>query len=300
MPVDKQARTNAFRGTMVVRESVPPMRIPGYAKTTAVVLCSSALCTFAVHASDMFDIFSDRIDATQLAGGAGFAVPSPCPSNMVLVRHVAAPFCIDTYEAHAADTCPYPTPRTAQETVANLTAIDCAPEAGQGSLPWTYIDREQAALACAKTGKRLATAGEWYAAALGTSSGCVVDSTGPSVGGARESCVSTAGAYDLVGNVWEWVEEEVREGEWSNRDMPRDGYVASADIDGVPLATAAMSTPRYGTSRYWGDARITAGMMRGGYFGSGRDAGMYSVYAASPPTFAGRGVGFRCVTDVLE
>src|SRR5204862_59433 len=59
------------------------------------------------------------------------------------------------------------------------------------------------------SGKRLLTNAEWQAAALGTPDGppCFVDKAddeGPAPTG-TPGCTSDVGAYDMVGNVSEWV-----------------------------------------------------------------------------------------------
>src|SRR5439155_21115990 len=75
----------------------------------------------------------------------------------------------------------------------------------------------QAVAACRNAGRRLLSNVEWQAAALGTpdpgaapgSEDCNTKSAGTDLTGARAQCVSNVGAFDLVGNVWEWVAEWV-------------------------------------------------------------------------------------------
>ena len=87
-----------------------------------------------------------------------------------------------------------------------------------GVLPSTYVSAYQAWAACGFSGKRLPTSGEWTAAASGTPSlssehveddcntGAGVISAGaPVKTGSRSRCVSSAGAFDMVGNVSEWT-----------------------------------------------------------------------------------------------
>lgn len=85
-----------------------------------------------------------------------------------------------------------------------------------GVLPSTCLTWAQARVACALSTKRLPTVEEWGQAAGDTprtpkddeTTGCNVSGPpyGPTETGARPACVSRAGAYDMVGNVWEWVE----------------------------------------------------------------------------------------------
>ena len=139
---------------------------------------------------------------------------------------VGSSLCIDKYEAsvwNAPNTggTQYGTPT--DDYPCNNNGSDCgvgAPipfpiyalsEAGQ--TPSTNITLYQAAQACANVGKRLPTTAEWLMAASGTPSGTGDGSTGcnssggNSVGltGAAASCVSSTGAFDMVGSLWEWV-----------------------------------------------------------------------------------------------
>jgi formylglycine-generating enzyme required for sulfatase activity len=204
------------------------------------------------------------------------------------------------YEVSSGDECPHRAPRNQSETRANLDNPDCAPASQEAGMPWTYISENQAMQACAKAGKRLPTNKEWYRASLGTPDGgtaCNIGgaSRGVDTSGAREECVSSAGAYDMVGNVWEWVDGSVTDGVFAGRMLPAAGYVRGADGDGIPTATAPDADPNYGNDFLWMEASSTMGMMRGGFWGRGEEMGVYAIYAASEPSFAGEAVGFRCV-----
>ena len=82
--------------------------------------------------------------------------------------------------------------------------------------PAQFITWFQAAAAARNSGKRPPTNQEWQVAALGTldtggadngSTTCNPDDSVPGVAltGSRSGCVSDVGAFDMVGNVWEWV-----------------------------------------------------------------------------------------------
>jgi len=105
-----------------------------------------------------------------------------------------------------------------------------------GVKPSTCISAYQAKAACEIAGKRLMSNAEWVAAATGTpdtdSDNGTTDcnafdfAPGPVNAGSRSACLSTAGAYDMIGNVWEWSEGAFgtawfRGGAWS------DGSLAS-------------------------------------------------------------------------
>jgi hypothetical protein len=40
-------------------------------------------------------------------------------------------------------------------------------------------------------------------------------------------------------------------------------------------------------------------MIRGGFYSSGEDAGLYTINASIPTSFATQGIGFRCVQDLI-
>jgi formylglycine-generating enzyme required for sulfatase activity len=89
----------------------------------------------------------------------------------------------------------------------------------KGALPSTYLTWFQAGLACLRSGKRLRTGSEWLLAATGTSDpgaydeangACRTAAAGKRPTGAPNAgvaCVSTWGAQDMIGNVWEWTAE---------------------------------------------------------------------------------------------
>ncbi|MDZ7380122.1 MAG: formylglycine-generating enzyme family protein, partial [candidate division KSB1 bacterium] len=88
-----------------------------------------------------------------------------------------------------------------------------------GVMPSTFITWFQANVACANSGKRLPSNAEWQMAVTGTQdpgldNGATDCNTGGFVPGkvntgSRSDCVSAFGAYDMVGNVWEWVADWV-------------------------------------------------------------------------------------------
>jgi len=171
--------------------------------------------------------------------------------------------------------------------------------------PWSNVTQPQAADLCARAGKRLLSPGEWYVTARGTpdsASGvneeqCNISSNradGPAPTGTGMRCVSDAGAYDMVGNVWEWVDGVVVHGVWNDTPLPQTGYVQGVDMYGMPHLTGSAADERFNSDRLWSDAQSDTGLMRGGYYGSGSNAGVYAVYAASPVSFYGDAVGFRC------
>jgi formylglycine-generating enzyme required for sulfatase activity len=266
-------------------------------KTLIVIVAATILTTLGIRAADRYFLASVR-EATE---------PERCPQGMVFITSENGGFCIDKYENSPGSKCPNSDPKNQTESSANLENPDCEPVSVPGVVPWRNISQNQAALACAKAKKRLATNKEWLQAALGTpdpSSGWVKDdcnvsnnwkpSPGPTGSGAK--CVSSAGVYDMVGNVWEWVEGTIFDGSFENHPLPEQGFIQGIDSDGFPYETSFDNpNPEYNEDYFWIRSQGVRAIFRGGYWDSGSDAGVYSMYLVVLPSFSGTGVGFRCV-----
>jgi formylglycine-generating enzyme required for sulfatase activity len=80
-------------------------------------------------------------------------------------------------------------------------------------LPSANMTWFQAQSACKNARKRLPSNGEWQAAVAGTqdpgpdngTTDCKTDVGAAVPTGSRSGCVSEDGAFDMVGNLWEWV-----------------------------------------------------------------------------------------------
>jgi formylglycine-generating enzyme required for sulfatase activity len=260
------------------------------------------LVTIGIDATDNFNNRSGSIIKNLIFGKS----KGPCSEDMVLVSSEKGGFCLDKFEDSADTNCPSPNPSNQSETRLNLDKQDCRPVSKSGAQPWTYISQTQAAVACAKAGKRLPTDSEWYYAALGTpdkSSDWTADdcqvaknwTAQPGLTGSGKNCYSPYGAFDMVGNVWEWVKAEIVDGVYKGLTMPGPGYVKEVNIDGIPIATQEETPdPNHNQDYLWIKNKETRGMARGGYWDNQKEAGQYSVYLVSPPSFVGEGVGFRC------
>jgi formylglycine-generating enzyme required for sulfatase activity len=153
-----------------------------------------------------------------------------------------------------------------------------------GVHPTACVTWFQADQACALSGKRLVTNAEWQWAVAGTpdpgpdngttdcnTSLTAVDAVNT---GSRSNCRSNWGAFDMVGNVDEWVSDWVPSptacpgwGSFSGDDMCLAGAVTTDITPSVPI--------------------------RGGAFGEGTPAGPLSVIAFEASE-SEDDVGFRC------
>ncbi|MBD3208738.1 MAG: SUMF1/EgtB/PvdO family nonheme iron enzyme, partial [Candidatus Nealsonbacteria bacterium] len=180
------------------------------AKRTLVVIAAAIILTsLGIRAGDELLWTASLRDITRQE--------SLCPENMIYITSPDGGFCVDQYENSPGPGCPYQDPQNETESQINLDDPDCVPVSQEGAVPWRNLSQNQATLACALDGKRLPTPKEWHQVALGTpdkDSGwsgkdCHVASNWPSqpgLTGSGEECVSSAGAYDMIGNVWEWVD----------------------------------------------------------------------------------------------
>jgi len=151
------------------------------------------------------------------------------------------------------------------------------------AIPAATITWFQAEEACANAGKRLPTSAEWQVGASGTpdagpdngTTDCNSNAGSVTLTGARKNCESARGAFDMVGNLDEWV------------------------ADWVPLST---------TCSNWGglsddlmclfgasSAAVSPGaLLRGGDFRSRTAAGPLAVVASGGSFNSRNFIGFRC------
>jgi formylglycine-generating enzyme required for sulfatase activity len=215
-------------------------------------------------------------------------VPNPTTTNKSLVSK------IQQGKATAADL------TNGGATQVGLVPGDYAPCAANGQncvndiyalslpavLPSELVTWFQAQQACTNAGKRLPSNAEWQAAVAGTpdpgpdngTTDCNTNSAFKRVNtGSRSSCVSARGAFDMVGNVDEWVADWVPHsttcGAWSPGVSPTGDFqcLAGAAITGEPGA-----------------------LTRGGWFGDGEFAGPLTVAGVTSPSASLHGLGFRC------
>ena len=279
------------------------MKSKGWLKTLLVIFSAIILTTVGIGASDNFSAIKRSILGSALEDDSD----GPCPAGMVAVLSPDGDFCIDEFENSPGESCPVKTPSSKNDTDMDLSDAGCYGSSREGGIPWTNISQDQARTACAKAGKRLPTADEWSRASIGTpdkESGwtpedCQVSSnweSQPGPAGSAKSCVSSSGARDMIGNVWEWVDETVEDGIIDGKELPDSGYVASTGGKGLPGATTqSPDDTSYKGDYFWIKKSGIRGTAMGGYWDNDSKAGHYSAYLVSEPSFAGMGVGFRCV-----
>ena len=99
----------------------------------------------------------------------------------------------------------------------------------------------------------------------------------------------------MIGNVWEWVSEDVIDGVYNGRAVPQSGYVDQIDSTGVAVKSAETENQLFNSDYFWSKETGAFGMMRGGFYSSKSDAGIYALHAYTLPTSGGSAIGFRCV-----
>ena len=102
----------------------------------------------------------------------------------------------------------------------------------------------------------------------------------------------------MVGNVWEWVDGEVQNGSYNERQLPPSGYVSLVDSNGIVIETEPLGSLEYGKDYALTNQTGIFGVIRGGFYGSGEDAGLFAQNLSVPLDLKAVGVGFRCVRDI--
>lgn len=174
-----------------------------------------------------------------------------------------------------------------------------------GVLPSTCITWFQAEQACRLSGKRLLTNEEWQAAVAGTpdpnddddqTTTCVTNSAFAQPSGSRSQCVSRWGAYDLVGNVWEWVAD------WTDtaqacRFWPAE-YGSDLSCMGANVATersaASLLARWFARELVEPKPEYPGAIIRGGNYATGARNGAFAIFAGATPHNVSRSTGFRC------
>lgn len=263
-------------------------------KIVLVIVGAVGFSTLAIQATDILQ----GID-TPLSGAA-IESQGPCGAHEVLALLGGTSLCVDVFEASAAETCPIAVPENVADVQTNIGNSKCAPVTLPAAIPWRFVSVTDAQQLCARTGKRLPSNSEWYQIVSGLTDvgSCAISGTSAPVPTGSAECVAPSGVHDLVGNVWEWTNDSVTDGVYNDRAVPETGYVALVDTDGFVLETADRPEASFGEDYVWTKSEGTFGIIRGGFYGSGEDAGLFTLNASVPLDFTATGVGFRCVRDI--
>lgn len=264
-------------------------------KSVLIGIGALVLSTVAIQASDVIRGVEGNLT------GLVSESTGPCDSGSVQLLLGSHALCVDKYEASPSAKCPVKDPDNPLATQENANEDECHADSKKGVSPWRFVSLTQAQQFCARVGKRLPTNEEWYKAVSGITdqSSCIIDpkNSSPADTGSAE-CVTPSGVYDMIGNVWEWMDEEVSSGIYNNRDLPDSGYVTIVDSDGVVVQTDTNPSAEFNE-----DYAITSrdglkGIIRGGFYASAEDAGIFAQNLAVPFDLRSSGVGFRCVKDI--
>jgi len=196
------------------------------------------------------------------------------------------------YGVGTSDNYPASFPDSAKVTGAASRLYACS---RGGNVPSRMMTWFQAAAACTFAGKHLCTNGQWQAAAFGTpddSVSCNISTKAAEKAGSRTGCVSQSGAYDMVGNLWEWVDL------WGQAGKVNTSF--SSGVSATPWPSS-----EYGGDKTWnvnGEAYngkawtsgLPAAARRGGNWGNGADAGVFAVALNHGPSYWNPGDGARC------
>jgi len=263
-------------------------------KIALVITLATVISTLGIMASDELTGVDGRF-----SGSLGNA-DEVCEPNSSLFLLGDYSVCIDKYEASPGSKCIFATPESNQETKANISEASCKAVSVPNVKPWSFVSYTNAAQLCARSGKRLIKNDEWYKIALGSQNvnTCFPTSQNQPSKTGINNCVSAAGVYDVVGNLWEWMDEVATDGKFADKDLPESGYVTSVDERGIVRATGEEPDSSFGADYAWLNKEGTKGILRGGFYGSKDDGGIFSQNITMSLDFSSAGVGFRCVKDI--
>lgn len=220
-------------------------------------------------------------------------VPDPATTNANLIRGIrlgratrAELLAAGAVRLGAAGDDYAPCGDDGQRCADDIYAVSLPSEIPAANITWF-----QAEEACANSGKRLLTNAEWQVAANGSpdpgpddgTTDCNSASRGTvTLTGSRSRCVSARGAFDMVGNLFEWVSD------W----VPLSTFCPNwGDLSDDVMCLAGASTTGSGPGTVLpGPGAVLRG---GSYLGDSTD-GPLTVVATVVPSRSDESIGFRC------
>jgi hypothetical protein len=156
-----------------------------------------------------------------------------------------------------------------------------------GVKPSAYSTWFQAQAACDNVAKRLPSNAEWQAAVTGTpdpgpdngTTDCKTTGQDTTLTGSRSACVSARGAFDMVGNLSEWVAD------WVPGSTSCGAWSAEVSPTGDHQCLLGATT---------GTTDEPGALLRGGGYNSLTGAGPLTVNGSIAPSIGGPTIGFRC------
>ncbi|MCX6737666.1 MAG: SUMF1/EgtB/PvdO family nonheme iron enzyme [Candidatus Parcubacteria bacterium] len=257
-----------------------------------------------------------------------------CPVGMVYVPY-PADVCMDQYEEA------YSSSGTKVDGTgfcsSNCPASKRSQNPWASRSGWPSVSQITAATYCANMGKVLPSDFEWWVAATGTpdassddgSHGPCMDwntssadgivqipsgstqctdgyvwgsDTNPNIKtGTASLCKSLAGAYDMNGNMWEWVaDQKTDDTTYGGRAISTIAGLSQIDDYGIPVSSGGTSCTggKCNSDYFWRNAspdNTLEGGLRGESWNSGSTAGSFHLGVSSAPSDASNAaVGFRC------
>gem|GEM_PF-781552 len=109
--------------------------------------------------------------------------------------------------------------------------------------------------------------------------------------------------WDFAGNVWEWNNNTCVQGTGTGKWHSNTVYIEWNDTNlqdyerGV-AGPDPVYTSTYNAGQYYGCSVDGNGFLKGGYWGTGNQSGLYSLSQYRSPSSFGSDIGFRCTKDL--
>jgi len=122
--------------------------------------------------------------------------------------------------------------------------------------------------------------------------------------GTAVNCTSDVGAYDMIGNLWEWTDRV-----HSYLDVTLgNNYIGTIigdtagnyNNDYYWTSSSSYAYLCYGYNGTWGYNDVNCAALRSGGWGYGDVAGRFALYLTRGPTYSDAGIGFRCCSVPLS